>query len=481
MHKPIQFRDFTLSFPHKPCISNFNGQILFGSRIAIIGRNGTGKSALLKCLLGQIDIQDSMISIPDDLRLGYLPQIIETSESLSGGERLNSALTQTLLNDPNLLLLDEPTNHLDTANRRSLMNRLHRYTGTLVIVSHDVEVLRESVDTLWHIDNEQIHVFQGRYDDYIQAYQQQRTAIEHEISSLNRQKKDIHAARMKEQQRVAKSRASGEKKVANKTWLKMVGDLKGMKAEKSQGKKLRVIDESMDQLLARRAELFVPEIITPTFGLYPRITSQSVVTIRDGCIGYDAQLSVLKDIHLTIGANERVALLGNNASGKSTLLKAMLQTPEVTTTGSWILPKPSDIGYLDQHYQTLNGFRTVFDALSAVMPNTHYNDIRRHLNDFLFRKNEEVEADINTLSGGEKARLCLCCIAAKPPTLLILDEMTNNLDLETKEHVIQILKHYEGAMIVVSHESQVISHLNLNTHYLIDEGAVKTIHSGVSQ
>ncbi len=481
MHKPIQFRDFTLSFPHKTCISNFNGQILFGSRIAIIGRNGAGKSALLKCLLGQIDIQDNMISIPDDLRLGYLPQVIETSESLSGGERLNSALTKTLLNDPNLLLLDEPTNHLDSANRRSLMNRLHRYTGTLVIVSHDVEVLRESVDTFWHIENEQIHVFQGRYDDYVQAYQQQRTAIEHEISSLNRQKKDIHTARMKEQQRAAKSRSYGEKKVANKAWSTMIGNLKKMKAEKSQGKKQRVIDESMDQLLARRAELFVPEIITPIFGLYPRITSQSVVTIRDGCIGYDAQLAVLNDIHLTIGANERVALLGNNASGKSTLLKALLQTPEVTTTGSWILPKPSDIGYLDQHYQTLNGFKTVFDAISAAMPKTHYHDIRKHLNEFLFRKNEEVDADISTLSGGEKASLCLCCIAVKPPALLILDEMTNNLDLETKEHVIQILTHYEGAMIVVSHESQVISQLHLNTHYLIEEGTVKPIHSGVSQ
>src|SRR3989338_2691666 len=199
MHKPIQFHDFTLSLPHKTCFSNFNGRILFGDRIAIIGRNGAGKSTLLKQLHDPSALNDDVLTKPRDLRTGYLPQIIETSNTLSGGERINKALTHALLHDPDLLLLDEPTNHLDASNRRSLMNLLRRYTGTLVIVSHDVELLRHTIDTFWHIENEKIHIFKGRYDDYVREHQQKHINIEEEIAELKQQQKGIHTTRMQEQ------------------------------------------------------------------------------------------------------------------------------------------------------------------------------------------------------------------------------------------------------------------------------------------
>ncbi len=115
--------------------------------------------------------------------------------------------------------------------------------------------------------------------------------------------------------------------------------------------------------------------------------------------------------------------------------------------------KQEDIGYLDQHYGTLIPDKTVIETISDLVPAWSHAEIRRHLNDFLFRKNEEVNSPVSTLSGGEKARLSLAQIAAKTPKLLILDEITNNLDLETKEHVVQVLKAYPGAMIVISHEA----------------------------
>ena len=129
-----------------------------------------------------------------------------------------------------------------------------------------------------------------------------------------------------------------------------------------------------------------------------------------------------------------------------------------------------DIGYLDQHYGTLNPDKTVLETIADLVTNWSHAEVRRHLNDFLFRKNEEVNCLVSGLSGGEKARLSLAQIAAKTPKLLILDEITNNLDLETKEHVIQVLKSYPCAMIVISHEADFLEQIGVHSHFKISDG-----------
>lgn len=133
MHKPIQITDLDLSFPHKTCFENFSCQIPYDSRIAIIGRNGSGKSTLLKMIASLCG---------EDLVAGYVPQVIVDYTDLSGGQRLNKAVTEALSLDPNILLLDELTNHLDNRNKKSLMRMLQNYPGTLIMVSHDKELLR---------------------------------------------------------------------------------------------------------------------------------------------------------------------------------------------------------------------------------------------------------------------------------------------------------------------------------------------------
>lgn len=167
-HKPIQFKDLGLIYPHKICFQDFSGEIHFGERIALIGRNGSGKSTLLKMLGGLCSASAGEIKAPQDVRIGYLPQVIEECPYLSGGQRLNQALTKILSEDPNVLLLDEPTNHLDRRNRRSLMRKLLHYPGTLVIASHDTELINTVADTLWHIDLAKLTVFRGAYCDYQQ-------------------------------------------------------------------------------------------------------------------------------------------------------------------------------------------------------------------------------------------------------------------------------------------------------------------------
>ena len=157
-----------------------------------------------------------------------------------------------------------------------------------------------------------------------------------------------------------------------------------------------------------------------------------------------------------------MAITGDNGSGKSTLIKAILGDESVHKTGDWYVIKRENIGYLDQHYGTLNPHKTAFETIAALVPHLPHTEIRRHLNDFLFRKNEEVNALVSTLSGGEKARLSLAQIAAKTPKLLILDEITNNLDLETKEHVVQVLREFPGAMIVIFHEADFLKEIGIS-------------------
>ena len=194
-HNPIQINNISLEFTHKTCFKNFTTQVTYGERIAIVGKNGSGKSTLLKILQGLIEPTDGIIKLPKEVQIGYVPQIIEETQeiaTLSGGQRVNKALTKALSISPNILLLDEPTNHLDLNNRKSLLKMLRTYTGTLIIVSHDIELLSNYIDKLWHIDNNNIYMFSGNYNDYMREIHIKRNYIEQELFKLKHQKKEIH-------------------------------------------------------------------------------------------------------------------------------------------------------------------------------------------------------------------------------------------------------------------------------------------------
>lgn len=460
-HKSIQINNLELLLPHKTCFANFSAKIYNGNRIAITGRNGSGKSTLMQNLR-QIFAKEMVC--------GYVPQIIEDFNQLSGGQRFNKLLTQALCIDPDILMLDEPTNNLDNKNRHSLMRMLTNYDGTLIIVSHDIELLDNCIDILWHIDNNKINIFSGKYSNYIQELYKKRIIIEQEISKINHKTKDAHQDLMKQQQRAAKSKTSGEKKVANRRWLKSTGDLKGMHAEKSQGKKLKNIEHKKNGLAEQLVDLRQAEIILPKFSLTTAdISNNAVLSIACGQISYAANKPIIKNISLSLNSKSRIAILGDNGSGKSSLIKAILNDQSVIRIGDWCTPEAKNIGYLDQHYSTLPKQKTVFEIIAELMPQWSNAEIRSHLSDFLFRKNEEVDILTKQLSGGEKARLSLAQIAAKPPKLLILDEITNNLDLETRNHVINVLNIYPGAMIIVSHDYDFLSTINIKEYYEIKD------------
>ena len=395
------------------------------------------------------------------------------------------------------------------------MRMLQNYPGTLIMVSHDKELLRQCTDTLWHIDNGKIHIFSGNYDDYMREIKLKRSSIERELELLNRQKKDMHHKLMQEQQRSSKSKAKGQKSIDQRKWPTVVGNAKADKAEETSGRKKSAIDKrksdfllldsrliskakgqkSIDQrkwstvvgnakadkaeetsgrkksaidkrksdLTESLSDLRLPEVIIPKFSIEGYDAGRGmVIQISGASVGYfEGQLS-LSGISLSLQSGERMAITGDNGSGKSTLIKAILGDESIYKTGDWHAIKREDIGYLDQHYSTLHPDKTVLETIADLVPHLPHTEIRRHLNDFLFRKNEEVNTLVSTLSGGEKARLSLAQIAAKTPKLLILDEITNNLDLETKEHVAQVLKAYPGAIIVISHEADFLEEIGIN-------------------
>jgi ATPase subunit of ABC transporter with duplicated ATPase domains len=506
IHKLIQIKNLSLSFSHKTCFEDFNVQIKHGSRIAIIGRNGSGKTTLLKMLHGAMEPTSGVIECESDVIFGFVPQLIESFDSLSGGQRFNKALTGALSLEPNVLLLDEPTNHLDRHNRNSLMRMLQSYFGTLIIASHDTELIRQTIDTVWHIEpayansigdhHGKIHVFSGDYDNYMHEMQSCRASLEQTLSQLVRQKKDMHHALMKEQKRAAKSKTQGEKNINQKKWPTIVSAAKVGRAEETSGRKKMVIDHKKRGLNAELVSLRLPEIIVPKFAIRgAALSDQTIVSISGGSIAYTGKAPLLQNISLSMRSKDRIAIQGDNASGKSTLIKAILGEPSVMNsglsgiaacptkswvnsiqkTGHWAVPKYSDIGYLDQHYGTLLAEKTVCETIAALVPTWSHIEIRRLLNDFLFRKNEEVNTRVDQLSGGEKVRLTLAQITVLTPKLLILDEITNNLDLETRGHVIEVLKNYPGAMIVISHDVDFLKEIGVCDGYQIAKGGLSRI------
>jgi ATPase subunit of ABC transporter with duplicated ATPase domains len=469
-HKPIQFNDLSLVYSHKICFEAFSAKIHFGDRIALIGSNGSGKSTLLKMLCEHVPTGN--ITVPNDVSFGHLPQVIVDYCDLSGGQRVNQVLTQILSKSPNVLLLDEPTNHLDTRNRRSLIRMLEHYPGTLLIASHDVELITAVTDKLWHIDSGKVTVFSGAYFDYQRMLNEKKTVLEQELTKLARQKKDVHSALMKEQQRNKRSRVQGEKKIIQRKWPTIRSHTKLANSITTGDKRLSEINFKKQRMLQELSSLNLPEVINPNFKLEGMESHKPLITIQDASIAYQQDCFILEEINFHLSGCERVALHGDNASGKSTFVKAILGDTLINKTGEWIVPNNQAIGYLDQHYQHLNCDKTVLDLMSNTMPHASHTELRTHLNHFLFRKNEEVGLTIKHLSGGEKARLSLALIAAQPPKLLILDEVTNNIDMDTRTHLIEVLAAFPGALLVISHDKDFLQSIRIENQYRIHQGKI---------
>ena len=469
MHTPIIIQNVSIQYPHRTCFEGFSQHVHFGDRIAIIGANGSGKSSLLKAIYDNSSAIEGHIQIPVDIKMGYVPQLQENDSFLSGGEFFNKFFSEVLSTVPNCLLLDEPTNHLDQTNRKKLFEHIQFFYGTVIAVTHDVDFMNTCFDTLWHIDQGVIQVFSGKFDHYHQQRLQEKDQLEKQLKSLSQDKKKMHAKLMQEQSRASKSSKKGEKSIENKKWPTVVSAAKAQRSQETSGKKKLAISEQRHTILDAIESLNVPEAILPTFHVSSDKSYGVLVQIQEGSIGYGDK-KILSDIHLMMHAQDKVVIEGDNGSGKTSLIKAIMHHADILREGEWHCTPIQNIGYLDQHYKQLPHGLTVLEALKLIVPKWESTALHRHLAEFLFKGAESVNLLVDHLSGGERARLSLALIAAKPPKLLILDEVTNNVDLETVNHLIEVLSKFPGAMLIISHHHYFLNQLPIHKKLVLKDG-----------
>lgn len=469
MQSLLIFDQLELYYPNRLLLGSFSYSVYEGEKIAIIGDNGCGKSSILKLIASLRQNPVSEITLKDGVVPAYIPQIITEYDRLSGAERFNQALSLEIAKGPDLLLLDEPTNHLDSANRKSLLNMLAHSSLTMIIATHDTRLLNSGLmDTLWHIHDQQITVFHGSYAAYLHEREAGYSRLEQELDTLNKARHQQHLNLMKEQKRAKSSRLQGEKSIVNRKWPTITSGAKARRAESTSGKNNAALRQQKQQIDDKLAKLWQPEELAYKFSLSSVASSCQVVTINNGSCHYHDSAFGLDAINLGIAGNERVALCGVNGSGKSTLVRAMMRDSAIICDGEWLLPPLAEIAYLDQHYSALPSGQTVIEVLATAASHLDYSALRDFLNKFLFRKNEEVNKPVVVLSGGEKARLSLALIALRQPKLLILDEVSNNIDLRTRNHIGKLLCNYPGALIVISHDQDFLEEIGISRRYTLN-------------
>jgi len=295
MNKPIIIKNISLHIDQKICFENFSTQIQSGKKIVIMGANGAGKSTLLKMIQGIVQPTDGQVIIPQETIFGYVPQTVTDYLELSGGQRFNKALSQALRLSPNVLCLDEPTNHLDQHNRRSLIRMLQKYDGTLIIVSHDPEILALDFDEIWHIEHGEINIFTGSYAEYLVYHENKLQGDMRQREQLLKEKHAIRKAVQQEHKRAAQSRAVNK----DEPDKNLLGAMKESGSH-TEGKNLKRLSSTQESIQQKLASSFVHKVIKPKFNLDTHVLSSSkaIVSVVNGSCGYATP--ILHDINLTI-------------------------------------------------------------------------------------------------------------------------------------------------------------------------------------
>lgn len=475
-----------------------------GDKVGIVGRNGAGKTTLLNMLTGELKADGGDIFISQNAKVGYLKQrdnfnpnktIFEeidgifhqlhemeeeigrvtqkiedgdTSRAtidrldylntqfqdrggytykseiigvltsmafskedmekeiskLSGGERTRLALTALLLKKPDILLLDEPTNHLDIGTLKWLEQYLASYKGTVIIVSHDRYFLNQTVKKILEVENHKATMYLGNYSQYAEKKQQRREA---DLRAYNNQQKEI--ARQEEMVR----------------WMKQRGTEHLVKRAQSREKRLDMIErlERPESLQGKIRVSFKQEFQSGNDVLLIKNLSKS--------FGHGPNsVKLFDNVDMDIKRGERIAIVGANGIGKTTLLKMILEGEE-GPKGYIKAGHNVTFGYYDQGQLLLNGDNTVLDEIHDAYRLYTDTELRSILGRFLF-KGEDVFLKVASLSGGEKARLSLLKLMMSGANTLILDEPTNHLDIESKEVFEDALLDFKGTVIVVSHD-----------------------------
>jgi ATP-binding cassette subfamily F protein 3 len=476
-----------------------------GHRVGLVGRNGTGKTTLLKLVTSELEVDGGAIGVPSRWRVGITRQEAPASErrlvdtvldadgelrllqreaataadpsriaeihtrldeidahtaparaarilaglgfdeaaqqrpcrEFSGGWRMRVALAALLFTRPDLLLLDEPTNHLDLEASIWLEDYLRHYPGTIVLVSHDRNLLNRVVEEIVHLENGKLTLYAGGYDRFERT---RRERLAQDASAREKQE----AQRKHMQSYVDRFRYKASKARQAQSRLKMLARMEPIPEHREEGSVTFTFPE--------------PEALPPPLLDLDRVD-----------VGYDG-MAVLRDIRLRFDADDRIALLGANGNGKSTLIK-LVAGRLAPLAGEVTRSRKLRIGYFAQHQaDELNLAETPVAALARRRPEDRETALRAHLGRFGLPQ-QRAETRIGDLSGGEKARLLFALMSADRPHVLLLDEPTNHLDIDSRQALIQALADFAGAVIIVSHDPHIVE-LTADRLLLVADGRV---------
>jgi ATP-binding cassette, subfamily F, member 3 len=475
------------------------------SRVGLIGRNGAGKSTLMKVIIGQLEADEGDIEMPRRTRLGYIAQEapsgdatpfdtvlaadVERAElmaeadtcadmhrlgdiherllaidaygaparasrillglgfdeemqgrpldSYSGGWKMRVALAALLFSEPDVLLLDEPSNHLDLEATLWLENFLKAYAGTLVVISHERDLLNNVVDTILHLDRGKITLYAGGYDDF----ERQRAERAAQLAAA-KASQDAQRARLQAYIARNSARASTAKQAQSRA--KMLAKM---------------------QPIAAMAEAPSLSFVFPS----PTELKPPLITLEMAAVGYAEANPVLRSLNLRIDPDDRIALLGRNGNGKTTLAR-LLAAQLAPMEGAINVSGKMRVGYFTQYQvEELHGDDTPLQHMNRAMEGQTPGTVRAQLGRFGFSGDKATTA-ASKLSGGERARLALALITRDAPHLLILDEPTNHLDVDAREALVQALNDYDGAVILISHDRHMVE-LTADRLVLVENGA----------
>ncbi len=503
----LSVHNINKSFDGKDILRDASFHIENNEKAAIVGINGAGKTTLLKIIIGQLAADSGDVTFSKDVTWGYLAQnqnvqtentifkelmevkkhVIELEENLraaeeemkhvtgdelthlmdrytfmneqfqrmsgyswqsevtgvarglgfsedeldkkistlSGGQKTRVALGKLLLSSPDLIILDEPTNHLDMNSIRWLENYLLNYKGAVLIVSHDRYFLDKIVGKVIEVENTLVSSFVGNYSAYSVKKEQKRLAQ--------------WSAYMKQQQEI-------------KHQEEVIAKLKSFNREKSIKRA-----ESREKMLEKTVRIDKPATIDDSMkiSLKPSCESGKDVLEADNLSKSFGSQELFSNISFEIKKGEHVAIIGDNGTGKTTLLK-MINGLESIDSGKITLGTKVEIGYYDQEHHVLNDNKTLFDELQDAYPSLNNTEIRNTLAAFLFT-GDDVFKRIGDLSGGEKGRVSLAKLMLSDANFLILDEPTNHLDITSKEILESAISGYEGTVLYVSHDRYFIN------------------------
>ncbi|RKX44005.1 MAG: ABC transporter ATP-binding protein [Verrucomicrobia bacterium] len=462
-------------------------QIERGERICLVGRNGEGKSTLLKIVNGDIEPDAGEMIRQPGLKVRRLRQNVPHNltdtveelvfqgledphddwsshqavdkavslvglgnelqyEELSGGQKRRALLAQSLVCDPDILVLDEPTNHLDIESIQWLENFLGRYKGTLLFVTHDRTFLRKLATRIVEIDRGKLHNWACDYDTYLKRKQ---ALLDGETEQW----------------------AQFDKKLAQEEiWIR-----KGIKARRTRNEgRVRELEKMRSSRSQRRERIGTVNMQLTEAGL----SGRKVITAKD--VSYDyGGLPLLGNFSSNIVRGDKIGVIGPNGCGKTTLIKILLGEL-VPKAGTIVHGTKLEVAYFDQHRAALDETKTVAENVSSeefITIGNSKKHVLGYLQEFLFTP-DRAHQKVGVLSGGERNRLLLAKLFTKASNVLVLDEPTNDLDMETLDLLEELLANYEGTLLLVSHDRSFLNHVVTSTLVFEGQGRVNEYPGG---